>query len=119
MVEQFTTQRVSQVEAKYNIGVLDVINKVSVINVKYLICMGNVFPKGANELDEAQKILDDYIASDKRHSLLTAYAQLGRKITKDLRIMNSAVKGFKDMEKEILETEAEAAEQLKEAKEDM
>ena len=79
------------------------IGNVEVNKIAEIIKLGNTFPKGCDEDEEAYKKLDDYLAADEEHSVISAFFDLIDDLDKDLKIMKScglSVQDIKDQFKE-------------------
>lgn len=91
LTTKFTTYKIDKYESATGKGVLDLVNigNFEVNKIARLIKLGNSFPKGSNEDEEAYKKLDDYLAMDEEHSLVSAFFDLIGELDMDLKILRA------------------------------
>ena len=105
LTTKFSTYKLGKYEKATGKSVMDLldIGNVEVNKIAEIIKLGNTFPKGCDEDEEAYKKLDDYLAADEEHSVISAFFDLIDDLDKDLKIMKScglSVQDIKDQFKE-------------------
>ena len=91
LTTKFSTYKLGKYEKATGKGVMDLldIGNIEVSKLAEIIKLGNTFPKGCNEDEEAYKKLDDYLAMDENNSIISAFFDLIDDLDKDLKIMKS------------------------------
>ena len=91
LTTKFSTYKLGKYEKATGKGVMDFldIGNIEVSKLAEIIKLGNTFPKGCNEDEEAYKKLDDYLAMDENNSIISAFFDLIDDLDKDLKIMKS------------------------------
>ena len=91
MTANFSTYKLVKYEKATGKGVMDLldIGNLEVNKIAEIIKLGNTFTKGCDEDEEAYKKLDDYLAMDEEHSIISAFFDLIDDLDKDLKIMKS------------------------------
>ena len=91
LTTKFSTYKLGKYEKATGKGVMDLldIGNIEVSKLAEIIKLGNTFPKGCNEDEEAYKILDNYLAMDENNSIISAFFDLIDDLDKDLKIMKS------------------------------
>lgn len=91
LTTRFSTYKLGKYEKATGKGVMDLldIGNIEVSKLANIIKLGNTFPKGCDEDEEAYKKLDDYLAMDENNSLISAFFDLIDELDKDLKIMKS------------------------------
>lgn len=91
LTTKFGTYKLGKYEKATDKGVMDLldIGNLEVSKIAEIIKLGNTFPKGCDEDEEAYKKLDDYLAMDEEHSIISAFFDLIDDLDKDLKIMKS------------------------------
>ena len=91
LTTKFGTYKLGKYEKATGKGVMDLldIGNLEVSKIAEIIKLGNTFPKGCDEDEEAYKKLDDYLAMDEEHSIISAFFDLIDDLDKDLKIMKS------------------------------
>ena len=105
LTTRFTSYRIAQYEKKTGKGVMDLLDvgNLEVNKIARFIYTGNAQMK---EEEEAYDRLDDYLAADPDHSLITAFFDLIDELDLDLKIMKSCgvkVSDIKDQFKQEVE----------------
>lgn len=91
LTTKFSTYKLGKYEKATGKGVMDLldIGNLEVSKIAEIIKLGNTFPKGCDEDEEAYKKLDDYLAMDEDNSIISAFFDLIDDLDKDLKIMRS------------------------------
>lgn len=91
LTTKFSTYKLGQYEKRTNKGVMDLldIGNLEVSKLAEIIKLGNTFPKGCNEDEEAYNKLDAYLAMSEDNSIISAFFDLIDELDKDLKIMKS------------------------------
>ena len=91
LTTKFSTYKLGKYEKATGKGVMDLldIGNLEVSKIAEIIKLGNQFPKGCDEDEEAYKKLDDYLAMDEDNSIISAFFDLIDDLDKDLKIMRS------------------------------
>ena len=91
LTTKFSTYKLGKYEKATGKGVMDLldIGNLEVSKIAEIIKLGNTFPKGCDEDEEAYKKLDDYLAMDENNSIISAFFDLIDDLDKDLKIMKS------------------------------
>lgn len=91
LTTRFSTYKLGKYEKATGKGVMDLldIGNLEVSKIANIIKLGNTFPKGCNEDEEAYKKLDDYLAMDENNSLISAFFDLIDELDRDLKILRS------------------------------
>ena len=91
LTTKFSTYKLGKYEKATGKGVMDIldIGNIEVSKLAEIIKLGNTFPKGCNEDEEAYKKLDEYLAMDENNSIISAFFDLIDDLDKDLKIMKS------------------------------
>ena len=91
LTTKFITYKLGKYEKATGKGVMDLldIGNLEVSKIAEIIKLGNQFPKGCDEDEEAYKKLDDYLAMDEDNSIISAFFDLIDDLDKDLKIMRS------------------------------
>ena len=91
LTTKFTTYKLGKYEKATGKGVMDLldIGNLEVSKIAEIIKLGNTFPKGCDEDEEAYTKLDNYLAADEEHSIITAFFDLIDELDTDLKILKS------------------------------
>ena len=91
LTTRFSTYKLGKWEKATGKGVMDLldIGNIEVSKLAEIIKLGNTFPKGCNEDEEAYKKLDEYLAMDEDNSLISAFFDLIDELDRDLKILRS------------------------------
>lgn len=91
LTTRFSTYKLGKYEKATGKGVMDLldIGNIEVSKLANIIKLGNTFPKGCDEDEEAYKKLDDYLAMDEDNSLISAFFDLIDELDRDLKILRS------------------------------
>ena len=91
LTTRFSTYKLGKYEKATGKGVMDLldIGNLEVSKIANIIKLGNTFPKGCDEDEEAYKKLDDYLAMDEDNSLISAFFDLIDELDRDLKILRS------------------------------
>lgn len=91
LTTKFTTYKLGKYEKATGKGVMDLldIGNLEVSKIAEIIKLGNIFPKGCDEDEEAYTKLDNYLAADEEHSIITAFFDLIDELDTDLKILKS------------------------------
>lgn len=102
LTTKFSTYKLGKYEKATGKGVMDLldIGNLEVSKIAEIIKLGNQFPKGCDEDEEAYKKLDDYLAMDEDNSIISAFFDLIDDLDKDLKIMRSCGLKVSDIKKQ-------------------
>jgi hypothetical protein len=102
LTTKFSTYKLGKFEKATGKSVMDLldIGNIEVSKIAQIIKLGNTFPKGCDEDEEAYKKLDDYLAMDESHSIISAFFDLIDELDKDLKIMKSCGLKVDDIKKQ-------------------
>ena len=91
LTTKFGTYKLGKYEKATGKGVMDLldIGNLEVSKIAEIIKLGNTFPKGADEDEEAYNKLDAYLAMSEENSIISAFFDLIDELDKDLKIMKS------------------------------
>lgn len=91
LTEKFSTYKLGKYEKATGKGVMDLldIGNLEVNKIAEIIKLGNFFHKDEDEDEQAYKKLDNYLAMDEEHSIISAFFDLIDEMDKDLKIMKS------------------------------
>jgi hypothetical protein len=91
LTTKFGTYKLGKYEKATGKSVMDLldIGNLEINKIAEIIKLGNTFPKGCDEDEEAYKKLDDYLGMSDEHSLISAFFDLIDDLDKDLKIMKS------------------------------
>ena len=91
LTTRFSTYKLGKYEKATGKGVMDLldIGNLEVSKIANIIKLGNTFPKGCDEDEEAYKKLDAYLAMDENNSLISAFFDLIDELDRDLKILRS------------------------------
>ena len=91
LTTRFSTYKLGKYEKATGKGVMDLldIGNLEVSKIANIIKLGNTFPKGCDEDEEAYKKLDEYLAMDEDNSLISAFFDLIDELDRDLKILRS------------------------------
>lgn len=98
LTKRFSTYKLGKFEKATGKGVMDLldIGNLEVNKIAQIIKLGN----DTDEDEEAYKILDDYLASDEEHSIISAFFDLIDELDKDLKIMKSCGLNVSDIKEQ-------------------
>ena len=105
LTTKFSTYKLGKYEKATGKGVMDLldIGNLEVSKIAEIIKLGNQFPKGCDEDEEAYKKLDDYLAMDEDNSIISAFFDLIDDLDKDLKIMRSCGLKVSDIKEQFKE----------------
>lgn len=105
LTTKFSTYKLGKYEKATGKGVMDLldIGNLEVSKIAEIIKLGNTFPKGCDEDEEAYKKLDDYLAMDEDNSIISAFFDLIDDLDKDLKIMKSCGLKVSDIKEQFKE----------------
>lgn len=91
LTTKFGTYKLGKYEKATGKGVMDLldIGNLEVSKIAEIIKLGNTFPKGADEDEEAYNKLDAYLTMSEDNSIISAFFDLIDELDKDLKIMKS------------------------------
>ena len=91
LTTKFGTYKLGKYEKATGKGVMDLldIGNLEVSKIAEIIKLGNTFPKGCDEDEEAYNKLDAYLAMSEDNSIISAFFDLIDELDKDLKIMKS------------------------------
>jgi hypothetical protein len=91
LTTKFGSYKIGKYEKATKKSVMDLldIGNLEINKVAEIIKLGNTFPKGCDEEEEAYKKLDDYLAMSEDHSIISAFFDLIGELDQDLKIMKS------------------------------
>lgn len=85
LTKRFDTYRIGKYEKENKLSIMQLldIGNIEINKIALLIYLGN---SDMNNIEQAYKRLDDYLASDENNSILTAYFDLLTEFDKDFKI---------------------------------